>query len=81
MSREVELKCPWLAAEELTAKVLRWLVAEQDRIEIDQDIMVMELDGEEFIMPSPMDGVLRSILAQPGDWIEPDQGLAIVELE
>jgi pyruvate/2-oxoglutarate dehydrogenase complex dihydrolipoamide acyltransferase (E2) component len=81
MSRLVDLKCPWLAVEDVTAKVLRWLVAEQDRVEIDQDIMVMLLDGEEFLLPSPIDGIIKTVLAEPGELIEPDQVLAIIRLE
>ena len=81
MSKQIDLKCPWLAAEEVTAKVIKWLVREGDWVEIDQDIMVMLLDNSEFLLPSPVDGVIKAILAEPGDPIEPDQVLAIIELE
>jgi pyruvate/2-oxoglutarate dehydrogenase complex dihydrolipoamide acyltransferase (E2) component len=81
MSKQVDLKCPWLAAEETTAKVLRWLVVEGDQVEIDQDIMVMFLDSAEFVLPSPIDGRIKNILAEPGDLIEPDQVLAVFLLD
>jgi pyruvate/2-oxoglutarate dehydrogenase complex dihydrolipoamide acyltransferase (E2) component len=77
MIKQVDLKCQWLALEETTAKVLRWLVMEGDRVEIDQDIMAMFLNGAEFVLPSPVDGMIKSILAEPGDLIEPDQVLAV----
>jgi pyruvate/2-oxoglutarate dehydrogenase complex dihydrolipoamide acyltransferase (E2) component len=81
MSKQIDLKCPWLAAEEITASVVKWLVRERDRVEIDQDIMVMLLDDSEFLLPSPVDGIIKAVLAEPGEAIEPDQVLAIIELE
>lgn len=81
MSKQVNIKCPWLAAEEITARVVRWLVVKQERIEIDQDIMIMLLGDDEFVLPSPDDGRIKNILADPGDTIEPDQVLAIIEID
>jgi biotin carboxyl carrier protein len=81
MNREINLKCSWLAAEEVQAKVLRWLVVEQDHVEIDQDVMVMLLGKNEFLLPSPLDGVIKSILVEPGDFIDPDQVLAVIEMD
>ncbi|MGE5581935.1 MAG: biotin/lipoyl-containing protein [Bacillota bacterium] len=77
---QIELKCPWLVAEEGTAEVGRWLVAEAETVEIDQDILVMLLDGEEFLLPSPVDGTIISLLVEPGDPVGPEQALAIIEL-
>jgi 2-oxoglutarate dehydrogenase E2 component (dihydrolipoamide succinyltransferase) len=79
--KQVDLKCPWLAAEETTAKVVKWLVREGTQVEIDQDIMVMLLDDTEFLLPSPVDGRVKAVLAEPGELIEPDQVLAIIEIE
>jgi biotin carboxyl carrier protein len=81
MSREIDLKCPWLLAEEVPAKVLRWLVAKQDHVEIDQDIMVMLLDNKEFFLPSSVDGIIKTIMVEPGECIDPDQILAVIELD
>jgi biotin carboxyl carrier protein len=81
MSKTVVLKCPWLAAEGLSAKVLQWLVTEGQTVAIDQDIMLMQLDQEEFLLPASEDGVVQSLLVEPGDWIEPDQELAIIEIK
>jgi pyruvate/2-oxoglutarate dehydrogenase complex dihydrolipoamide acyltransferase (E2) component len=81
MSKTVILKCPWLAADGSSAKVLHWLVTEGQTVEIDQDIMVMQLNQEEFLLPASEDGVIQSLLVEPGEWIEPDQELAIIEIE
>lgn len=78
--KEILIKCPWLAAEEANAEVIKWLVKESEMVEIDQDIMVMLLNGVEFFLPSPVDGTVVSINAEPGDLIEPDQVLAVIEL-
>ena len=78
-NREITLKCQWLAAEAAEAEVVRWLVKEQDHVEIDQDIMVMLLNNEEFLLPSPVDGVIKTIMVDPGDFIEADQGLAVID--
>lgn len=67
--------------EDGTAEVVRWLVTENEVVEIDQDIMVMLLNNKEFFLPSPVDGTISSFLVGPGDLIEPDQLLAVIEVE
>ena len=81
MKREINLNCPWLIAEEKPAKLIRWLVAEHDHIEIDQDIMVVLLGDGEFVVPSPVDGTLQTITVEPGDIIDPDQVLAVITID
>ncbi len=81
MKREINLNCPWLIAEEKPAKLIRWLVAEHDHIEIDQDIMVVLLGDGEFVVPSPVDGTLQTIMVEPGDIIDPDQVLAVITID
>ena len=81
MNREIQIKCQWLATEEASAKVLRWLVAEHDHVEFDQDIAILLLDNSEFPLPSPVDGVVKTIMAESGDPIDPDQVLAVVEMD
>lgn len=71
---------PWLTPEEVTVKVIRWLVAEGDLIEIDQDILLLEVAGEEYSLPSSMDAKLCSLLVEPGDLVDTNQPLALVEI-
>ena len=78
MKREVNFKCPWLITEEAPVEILRWLVGEKDHVEIDQDMLILLLGEGEFIVPSPVDGTIQSILAEPGDMIDPDQVLAVI---
>ncbi len=80
MKKEISLKCPWLVVEGGTAEVLSWLIEKGQRVEIDQDIMLMLLvNGEEFRLPAPVDGIIISLEVEPGDIIEPDQVIAIIE--
>lgn len=78
--RTYEIKVPWLTPEDVIIKVEKWLAAEGDYIEIDQDLVELKVNGEQFILPSPLDGVLQEILAFPGDFVETGQELAIVIL-
>jgi pyruvate/2-oxoglutarate dehydrogenase complex dihydrolipoamide acyltransferase (E2) component len=81
MKREIEVKCQWLAVEEIDARVLRWLVAEGGHVEIDQDIAVLLLDNREFLLPAPVDGTIKTITAENGDPVDPDQVLAVIEID
>ena len=79
-SKFVEIKTPWISPDENVIEVHQWLVTEGDTIEIDQDILVLIVDGEEFNLPSPVDGKILEILVEPNDIITADQVLAIVEI-
>jgi biotin carboxyl carrier protein len=81
MKREINLNCPWLITEEKPVKFIRWLVSEEDHIEMDQDIMVILLNDEEYVVPSPVDGTIQTIMAEPGDIIDPDQALAVILID
>ena len=79
-NKMIEIKTPWIAPEEPTIQVHQWLVAEGDAVEIDQDILALLVDGEAFILPSPVDGIVSQIMVETGDLIISDQVLAIVEI-
>lgn len=77
----VELKMPWLAPDVAKVTVSRWLVDVGHRVEIDQDIMELTVDGEIFLLPSPLDGVILSRAVGPGDYLDVGQVLAEVRAE
>ncbi|TCL61843.1 biotin-dependent enzyme [Hydrogenispora ethanolica] len=79
--RKIEIKMPFLGPEETAYELVRWLVPAGAAVEIDQDILELMVDGALFQLPSPLDGVLLSREAEPGDWIETGQVLAIVAVE
>lgn len=79
--RIVELKVPLLSGEEPLMTISRWLVKVGEQVEIDQDLVELEIDNEPFLLPSPLDGKLITIEAEPEDIIEPGQVLALIEAQ
>jgi pyruvate dehydrogenase E2 component (dihydrolipoamide acetyltransferase) len=75
--QSVEIKLPWIAPDDPEIEVIRWLIEPGQSIEIDQDILVLSVEGEEFILPSPVDGVVGELSVEPGDWLSEGQVLAI----
>jgi pyruvate/2-oxoglutarate dehydrogenase complex dihydrolipoamide acyltransferase (E2) component len=76
----VEIKMPWLAPlEEPDIQVAEWLVTPGTRVEIDQDLLRLTVNGAEFILPAPVDGVLTEILVEPEEVIATGQVLAMVD--
>lgn len=78
-SRQVEFKMPWLSPEVTTVIVSGWLVETGQPVEIDQDVLELKVDGEIFLLPAPLDGVLLSRDVEPGDYLEVGQILGIIE--
>lgn len=70
---------PWLVPEITAAVVIKWLVAEGEQVVIDQDLLELDCDGEIIVLPSPEDGIIRSLLVSPGDTVNPDEPLAVIE--
>jgi pyruvate/2-oxoglutarate dehydrogenase complex dihydrolipoamide acyltransferase (E2) component len=66
-SQYVEVKLPWFAPDDPSVEVVRWLVGKGQSIEIDQDILLLKVEGEEFILPAPVDGEISELCAEPGD--------------
>lgn len=79
--RIVEIKVPLLTGEDSLMTIRRWLVTVGEQVEIDQDLVEMDTDGEPFLLPSPLDGKLISIEAEDGETVEPGQILALVEAD
>lgn len=79
--RIVELKVPLLTGEDPLMTVRHWLVTAGAQVEIDQDLVELDIDGEPFLLPSPLDGKLIAIEAENGEMVEPGQILALVEAD
>ena len=58
--------------------VLEVLVAEGDRVEQNQTVMIMESMKMELVITAPRDGVVRRVPVQPGDQV--DRGMRLLEL-
>jgi pyruvate/2-oxoglutarate dehydrogenase complex dihydrolipoamide acyltransferase (E2) component len=75
------IKMPFLESEEAEARFVKWLAVVGDRVEIDQDLAELTVNGEPFVLPSPLDGRLIEVLLEAGDFVEPGQEVAVVEIE
>lgn len=78
--RLVEIKVPWLSPGEPVIEVLRWLVEAGQPVEIDQDLLMLQVDGDEFILPAPVDGVLSELCVEAGEYLSEGQVVAVVRL-
>lgn len=58
--------------------VLEVLVAEGDRVERNQTVVVMESMKMELLITAPRDGVVRRVAVQPGQQVE--RGMRLLEL-
>ena len=58
--------------------VLEILVAEGDRVEQNQTVMIMESMKMELVITVPRSGVVRRVSVQPGDQV--DRGMRLLEL-
>ena len=63
------------------ATVTYWHRAEGDRVNVDEDIVEVTYDKATFYVPSPVDGVLKRILAQEDATVPVGGALAIIETE
>jgi len=80
-NNRVELKMPWLSPEETALEVKKWLIEPGDPVVIDQDILLLVVDGAEFILPAPFDGRLIEKKAEPGDMPAPGDVLAVFAIK
>lgn len=72
---------PWLTPDEVDIKVIRWLAGPGSRVAVDQDLLELWVDGETFLLPSPLDGVLLEPQVEPGDYLVTDQKLAVIMID
>ena len=61
-NKVIPLKVPWLSEDEVRVEVVSWLATAGDMVEIDQDLLELLVDGEQFILPSPVDGILLEVI-------------------
>jgi 2-oxoglutarate dehydrogenase E2 component (dihydrolipoamide succinyltransferase) len=78
--KQIEIKMPWMAPDEPIIEVDAWLVEPGAKLEIDQDLVRLWVDGKEFVLPSPIDGILQEVLVEQGEIISTGQAMALVEL-
>jgi len=72
----VSVKLPELGESVIEGTVAKWLVAQGDRVELDQPIVEVTTDKVDAEIPSPVAGVIEAILAAEGDTLEVGAELA-----
>jgi 2-oxoglutarate dehydrogenase E2 component (dihydrolipoamide succinyltransferase) len=74
----IEIKVPSPGESITQVQVAKWLVADGEFVEKDQEVVEIDSDKASFPVTTPEDGVIR-IMAQEGDTIAVGAVLAIVE--
>ncbi|HHZ19666.1 MAG TPA: hypothetical protein GX391_04000 [Firmicutes bacterium] len=64
-----EIRLPFIGPDADGCLLERWLIKPGDTIEIDQDIAELSVDGESFVLPSPLDGIVQELCAEPGEYV------------
>jgi 2-oxoglutarate dehydrogenase E2 component (dihydrolipoamide succinyltransferase) len=75
----IELKVPVLPESVEDAIIASWHKQEGDVVRRDENLVDLETDKVVLEVPSPTDGVLKSIKAAEGDTVLSDQLLALIE--
>jgi pyruvate/2-oxoglutarate dehydrogenase complex dihydrolipoamide acyltransferase (E2) component len=76
-----EIRLPFISPEIEGGRFLHWLIKEGQRVEIDQDLGELDLENERFILPSPLDGVVRAFCVAEDEWVSVGDVLALFEEE
>jgi 2-oxoglutarate dehydrogenase E2 component (dihydrolipoamide succinyltransferase) len=79
MSMAVAL--PELGESVVEGTVSRWLVAEGDRVQLDQPLVEVTTDKVDAEIPSPATGVVEKILVAEGDTLAVGEALAMLAIE
>lgn len=66
----VEIIMPQMGESIVEGTVVEWLKEVGDPVKRDEDVFILSTDKVDAEVPSPTDGVLVEILAQPGDTVE-----------
>jgi pyruvate/2-oxoglutarate dehydrogenase complex dihydrolipoamide acyltransferase (E2) component len=77
VAREVRL--PNLGMNILEATVQEWLVSEGDAVTEGQDLVAVETDKVETVLPAPMAGTVAQIVAPAGETVPIGEILVLLE--
>jgi pyruvate dehydrogenase E2 component (dihydrolipoamide acetyltransferase) len=74
-----EIKLPYIFPEMEGGVLLRWLIQPGQRVEIDQDIARIKVGDETLILPSPLDGQVKTLCVKEGELVAVGEPLAVLE--
>lgn len=76
---EMQVLLPKADPNMTEAKIVEWLKKEGEEVQAGESLLNVETEKVTFSVESPATGVLKKILAQPGDTIEVAKLIAVVE--
>ncbi len=76
---EIEIKVPSLGESESEATLVSWLVNEGDAVEVDDVLAEIESDKITMEITALDNGVVKKILKQAGDTVEPGEVVALID--
>lgn len=74
-----EIRLPFIGPDLEGCRMVQWIVAQGDTVEIDQDVAKLQVDDEIFYLPSPLDGIIRELCVAEGEWIAVGEAIALIE--
>ncbi|MBJ7449900.1 MAG: 2-oxo acid dehydrogenase subunit E2 [Parachlamydiales bacterium] len=78
MKEDIEIRLPKLGESILSASIVQWFKQVGDFVALDEALLEVSTDKVNSEIPSPVGGILKAILAQPGDELDVGAALAIV---
>lgn len=78
---EFKMEFPHIGEGVTKGELVTWLVKEGDRVQNDQDIAEVMTDKATVTIPSPVDGVVKSLKFKEGDMIEVGEIFIVLEKE
>jgi 2-oxoglutarate dehydrogenase E2 component (dihydrolipoamide succinyltransferase) len=81
MTKEIKITLPKLGESIISATVVQWLKKEGDRVEKDENLLEVATDKVNSEIPSPVSGILKSILVKESQEVQVGDPLAIVLVE
>lgn len=81
MSEEVQIHLPKLGESILAATVVQWLKKPGERVELDEAILEVSTDKVNSEIPSPVSGILKTILADVDQEVEVGAPLATIQIQ
>lgn len=81
MSNEVEVTLPKLGESIMNATIIQWFKKEGDAIKKDEPLLEVATDKVNSEIPSPVSGVVKSIVAGPDQELNVGELMAIITVE
>jgi pyruvate/2-oxoglutarate dehydrogenase complex dihydrolipoamide acyltransferase (E2) component len=78
---EVQVLLPKADPSMTEGKVMEWSKKEGERVEVGDTLVMIETEKVEYPVEATVAGVLKKVLAQPGESVAVAQSIAVIETE